>query len=847
MSNNDSKKASSKALSASPEKSAAPLKSTLGSKFVSSKFGKKTISKALEVLGKISGPPTEEKREKGMKVLAALGRLTAIESAREAQKHQGDVLPFPRVGSASITGKKLQTSMHQRRSKAKPLAKDAPNVLIILLDDAGFAQADTVGGPIHTPTLTRIADTGVKYNAFHTTAISSATRASLLTGRNHHAVGNGMVSELGTDWDGYTGTIPNTSATIAEVLQQYGYATAAFGKWHNTDPNDVNAMGPFDRWPTGMGFNHFYGFMGGESSQWEPNLYCGTTPVELPHDPTYHLTEDLAAKAVDWLRQRQAATPDRPFFMYWAPGAVHAPHHVFKEWSDKYKGQFDEGWDVYRDKVFKRQKELGFIPADAKLNPRHATLPAWDSLSEKEKAFQARLMEVYAGFLEHTDTQAGKLVDELERQGIRDNTLIFYVFSDNGASAEGLGGSINEMVTLNGMNVPAAKHMEVLEQMGGLDILGGPMVDNIYHAAWAQAGMTPFQGTKLVAGYFGGTRVPLAISWPKNIKADTKVRPQFHHVNDIAPTIYDAIGIRPPKTFNGFKQDKIDGISMAYTFNQADAAPRKKTQYFEVLGSRGVYHEGWMGSVFGPRLPWQPDPSVFKEWNASKDKWALYNINADYSQSTDLSEQNKSKTREMEKRFDAEAIANKVYPLGAGLWPFVKPEDRTQSPYKEFHYTTDTHRVPEFAAPNLRSVNSHATVDVDLPANAEGVLYSLGGVGGGVSLYIDQGVLTYEYNGLLLTRTKASTSQPLPVGRCKIEVTTTILEQGPGAPAKFTVAVNGVELASATTPYTAPLGFSASEALHVGADKGSPVSPVYAQRSPFAFNGTIHNIDFKYV
>ncbi len=828
-------------------KTAKAVGNKIASKVVNSKVGKKAISKAVEVASKVSGPPTPEKQKKALAVAGAIGKLSLQQSDATAKKRKGDILPFPPLPSASIAGKTLQTSMHQRRSTATPLRKDAPNVLIILLDDAGFAQADTVGGPIHTPTLTRIAQTGVQYNAFHTTAISSATRASLLTGRNHHAVGNGTIAELGTDWDGYTGVIPKSAATIPEVLQQYGYATACFGKWHNTSPTDVTSIGPFDRWPTGHGFDHFYGFMGGESSQYEPSLYSGTTAIELPHDPKYHLTEDLAAKAVDWLRQRQAVTPDRPFFMYWAPGAVHAPHHVFKEWSDKYKGQFDEGWDVYREKVFKRQKQLGFIPKDAKLNARHETLPAWDSLSPKEQKFQARLMEVYAGFLEHTDTQAGKLVDELERQGLRDNTLIFYVFSDNGASAEGINGSINEMVSLNGMDIPAATHMQVMEAMGGLDILGGPMVDNHYHAAWAQAGMTPFQATKLVAGYFGGTRVPLAISWPKNIKADKKVRPQFHHVNDIAPTIYDVIGIPTPKVFNGHTQDKIDGISMVYTFKHADAAPRKKTQYFEVLGSRGIYHDGWMASVFGPRVPWKPDPKSFMGWNAANDKWALYNIREDYSQSTDISSTNKAKTRSMEKRFDAEAIANHVYPLGAGLWPFVMPKDKVQSPYQEFHYRADTKRIPEFFAPNLRSASSHAVVDVDLPANAEGVLYSLGGTGGGVSLYIDKGVLTYEYNGLMLVRTKVSTTQKLPVGRCKIEVKTQILEAKPGSPATFTLTLNGKVAGSATAPYTAPLTFSATETFNVGADKGSPVSLDYFKRAPFAFNGTIHDIFVKYI
>ncbi len=765
----------------------------------------------------------------------------------DSQVELGDVLPLPQAPSASVAGKILAQSKHQRRVHPNPLPKDAPNVLIILLDDAGFAQADTVGGPIHTPTLSRIANTGVKYNAFHTTAISSATRASLLTGRNHHAVGSGTVAEVGTDWDGYTGEIPKTSATIAEVLQHYGYATAAFGKWHNTPNLDITPMGPFDRWPTGHGFDHFYGFLGGETSQYEPRLYRGTTPIEPPHDPKYHLTEDLAEQGVTWLRQRKALTPDRPFFMYWAPGAVHAPHHVFKEWSDKYKGKFDGGWDVYREQVFARQKELGFIPQDAKLNPRHESLPAWDSLGEEEKKFQARLMEVYAGFLEHTDTQAGKLVDELERQGIRDNTLIFYVFSDNGASAEGGAGSINEMVALNGMVIPAATHMQILQKYGGLDALGGPTVENHYHAAWAQAGMTPFQGTKLVAGFFGGTRVPLAISWPNKIKADAKVRGQFHHVNDIAPTIYDVIGIKPPKMVNGFEQDRIDGISMAYTFSQADAAPKKLTQYFEVFGSRGIYHEGWMASIFGPRVPWAPDPKALVAWQPENDKWKLYNIQKDYSQSEDLAEAQPAKLKELDQQWETEAVANKVYPLGAGFYPLLDPSAMNKLPYTEFHFDTTVNRIPEFTGPNLRSIHSLVTVDADLPANAEGVLYAVGNCAGGVSLFIDQGVVVYEYNGLMLARTQLRSTGPLPVGRCKIEVRTKPLAPQMGAPVELTLTVNGVQMAQANTPFSVPLNFSITGTVDVGVDLGSPIALEYASRAPFRFNGTIHDVHIAYV
>ncbi len=458
--------------------------------------------------------------------------------------------------------------------------------------------------------------------------------------------------------------IPKSAATLPEVLHHYGYRSAACGKWHNTPANQTTSMGPFDRWPTGHGFDAFYGFIAGETSQYEPRLYRNTTPIEPPQGQPYHLTEDMAQQAVGWLQQHQAYAPDKPFFMYWTPGAVHGPHHVFAEWADKYKGKFDGGWDAYRERVFARQKELGWIPADTRLNPRPAGLPAWDSLSPEEKKYQARLMEVYAGFLEHADTQAGKVVDELERLGLRDNTLIFDVFSDNGASAEGQQGSIDELPAQNGIPSQPAEHMKVLnEQFGGLAALGTKQLDSMYHAAWAQAGSAPFQGTKLMAGYFGGTRVPLAISWPKSIKPDAAVRGQFHHVNDVAPTIYQVLGIVPPKVVDGVRQDPIDGVSMAYTFADAKAAPQKHTQYFEFGGSRGIYHDGWMASVASPRLPWAQGFAGFVGWDPAKDTWALYKLDHDYAQAEDLAEREPAKLAAMKDLFEREAKENKVYPV----------------------------------------------------------------------------------------------------------------------------------------------------------------------------------------
>jgi arylsulfatase A-like enzyme len=490
--------------------------------------------------------------------------------------NDGSVLPFPPTPSASVAGETVQESTMKWRKEPERLKPGAPNVLIVLLDDVGFAQTDTFGGEIRTPTLTRLAQTGISYNAFHTTSICSPTRAALLTGRNHHRVGSGTIAERASDFDGYTGIIPKSSATIAEVLHHYGYKSAAFGKWHNKPANQTTTMGPFDRWPTGHGFDYFYGFLAGETSQWEPRLYENLNPVEPPHDKTYHLTADMAEKALAWLKRHQAFSPDKPFLMYWAPGAAHGPHHVAKEWADKYQGKFDDGWDAYRERVFKRQKELGWIPQNAKLTPRDQTMASWDSIPEAERPFQRRLMEIFAGFVEHTDAQVGKLVDGLEDLGLRENTLILYIWGDNGASAEGQKGSISELLAQNNIPNTIEQQLAALNQLGGLNVLGSPKTDNMYHAGWAWAGGTPFRSTKLVAAHFGGTRNPLVVSWPKGIKPDRTPRSQFHHVNDIVPTLFEIIGIKQPEEVNGFTQDPVDGVSLAYSFADAQAEGRKK-------------------------------------------------------------------------------------------------------------------------------------------------------------------------------------------------------------------------------------------------------------------------------
>lgn len=774
-------------------------------------------------------------------LVAALFPLTGV-----AQKS----LPFPPAPSASTAGPTIAQSAYKATKQVGHLPAGAPNVLIIMLDDVGPALPDTFGGPVHTPTLSRIANSGIVYNRFHNAAMCSPTRAALLTGRNHHRSGFGQIAELANNWDGYTGHWPATTASVAKVLGYYGYNTSAFGKWHNTPAEQTTAQGPYDRWPSGrlVGFDYFYGFLAGESSQWEPALVRNTTRIETPEKKNYHFTEDMADEAVGWLRRQTAIAPNQPFFMYWAPGASHGPHHIFKEWADKYRGKFDKGWDVMREEVFARQKALGWTPADAKLTARPASLAAWADIPESEKPFQRRLMEVFAGFTEHADTQAGRLIDELERLGIRDRTLVLYVWGDNGSSAEGQNGTISELLAQNGIATEIKDHLRALEGLGGMDALGSPRTDNMYHAGWAWAGSTPFQGTKLTAGHFGGTRTPLAISWPGKIQHDKTPRPQFHHVNDVVPTIYDVIGVQAPATVDGVAQQPMDGVSMKYSFANPKAPGRKKAQYFEVMADRGIYSaDGWYAAAWGPRTPWVPGlPKTIATWTPDNDPWVLYNLNEDFSQSTDLAAKHPQKLAELKQLFDREAKANRVYPVGGGLWSIVwSPQSAPQNPATEFNYTQDVIGVPEFAGPKVGARSNLVTVNVDLAADSSGVLYALGAFSGGVALWVDKGMLGYEYNLFEIERTRLASRDPLPTGKVKIEVETRIA--APRGAADVVIRVDGREVAKGRVPRTAALAFTANDAFDVGMDSYSPVSEAYYDRKPFRFNGRIDSVQIRYL
>jgi arylsulfatase len=669
----------------------------------------------------------------------------------------------------------------------------------------------------------------------------------LLTGRNHTRVGSGTIAERAVAFDGYTGVIPKEAATIAEVLRHYGYATSAFGKWHNTPATETTSIGPKDRWPTGYGFDHFYGFLAGETSQWEPRLVKNYDHIEPPHDATYHLTEDMVDQALAWLDDRQAYAPDKPFLMYWAPGAVHGPHHIFPDWADKYKGKFDDGWDAYRTRVHQRQLEMGIIPPGTKLTERDDTLDSWDSIPENQRAFQRRLMELYAGFTEHTDTQVGRLVDGLQNRGLKDNTLILYIWGDNGSSSEGQNGSISELLAQNNIPNTVEQQMAALERLGGLKALGSPTSDNMYHAGWAWAGSTPFKGTKLLASYFGGTRNPMVVSWPKKIKPSGEVRSQFHHVIDIAPTLYEILGIAPPEVVNGHQQMPIDGTSFAYTFNDGAAPPEKKVQFFDNNGSRAIYKDGWMACTFGPFIPWDTPASVPRvaKWDSAADEWELYNLAEDFSQANNLAATMPEKLDELKQEFMKLAEANQDFPIGAGNWLRLHPEDRIKTPYTSWTFTRNTRRMPEFTAPGLGRESNRVTIDVDVPDKANGVLYAVGGSSGGLTLYMKDGYLVYLYNMLIIEQYETRSAAPVKSGKHKIEVITSI--SGPGKSGTATLLVDGTEVGKAVLKRTVPAAFTASESFDVGADLGSTVSLEYIKQRPFEFEGAIGkvNVDLK--
>ena len=710
-----------------------------------------------------------------------------------------------------------------RKLTAPQAPKGAPNVLLIMLDDVGFGSFGNFGGPVDTPGLNKIAKNGLRYNQFHTTALCSPTRAALLTGRNHHTVHMGGITEIANSFPGYDSAIPPESATIAQVLRMSGYSTACFGKWHLTPSWEQSPAGPFDRWPTGMGFDRFYGIMGAESSQYEPPVYDQTTPI-APHigKPDYHLTEDLADQTISWMQRQKASSPDKPFFCYFSTPAVHAPHHVPREWIEKYKGKFDSGWDSLRNEIYERQLKLGVIPQGTALTKRPDQIPAWDDYPERYRPVAQRLMETFAGFLAHTDAQIARVINALDDLNIAENTLVVYITGDNGASAEGtIHGAWSAPSFQNG--VP--EDPEWL--LDHIDDFGTARCENHFNVGWAWALDSPFQWMKQVASHFGGTRNAIAISWPKKIKAAGELRTQFHHVIDIAPTIYEIAGIEAPEFVNGIKQMPIHGSSMTYSFESGSSPSTHKTQYFEILGNRAMYHEGWIASCFHGRLPWIRLQGF--EFDGPQEVWELYNVAEDFSQAVDLAKSEPKKLKELQDLFERHAKEFGIYPLRDPGSPrngdFAVPH--SLDGFNKIKYTSAHTRMPESSVINLKNCSYRINAEIKITNKSDsGVIACQGGNMAGWSLYLDEHTKpVFHYNLFGHEHFSFKSDTPLKSGHQSIEVLFAY-DGGFGAGGTVSLSVNGSEVSRGQITKTVPLVFSMSgETFDVGVDTGSPVGP----------------------
>ncbi len=719
----------------------------------------------------------------------------------------------------------------------------APNVLIVLIDDAGFGSSSAFGGPCQTPNAEMLASEGLKFNRFHTTALCSPTRQALLTGRNHHTVGMGAITEVATSAPGYSSILPNTCSPLARTLKLNGYATAQFGKCHEVPVWESSPAGPYDAWPTGGGgFEYFYGFIGGETHQWYPALYEGTAPVEPKKTPEegYHLMEDMTDKAINWIGQQKVLMPDKPFFVYFAPGATHAPHHVPQEWADKYKGKFDQGWDKLREETFARQKALGVIPPDSQLTARHKEIPAWEDMPEVLKPVLRRQMEVYAGFMEYADHHVGRLFEYLKSLNLLDDTLVYYIVGDNGGSGEGtLQGTYNEMINFNGAS--ALETPEFL--MAHLDKLGGPESYNHFAVGWAHAMNTPYQWTKQVASHWGGTRNGTIVHWPKGIQGKGELRTQFCHCIDIAPTILEVAGLPQPLSVNGVQQHPIEGVSMAYAFNDAKADEQHETQYFEMAGNRGIYHKGWT-AVTRHSTPWLLVGEKVPAFD--DDVWELYDTNKDWTQSNNLAAQMPEKLHELQRLWLIEAVRYNVLPLDdrkvermnsdiAGRPVLIKGKSQI--------LFGSMGRLSENSVINIKNKSHSVTAEIVVPATGavEGVIVAQGGNIGGWSLYAKGGKLKYCYNFLGIHYFYVESSDPLPVGQHQIRMEFAYAGGGLGKGGTATLFVDGKQVGQGPIAITAAMVFSCDDGCDVGVDNGSPVSQDYGARGN-EFTGSVRGV-----
>ncbi len=750
---------------------------------------------------------------------------------------EGPQLPKP---DPAFTGKisstyKDSTPSYPQPDKPPP---GSPNVLVILLDDVGFGMTSTFGGSIPTPNLDKLAAGGLKYNRFHTTALCSPTRAALLTGRNHHSVSTGVIIEMGTGYPGYTGIIPRSTALVSETLKDNGYATSMFGKWHNTPEPDISPAGPFDRWPTGLWFDYFYGFNQGETNQYYPTLYRNTVPVPQPKQPEqgYHFTEDMTDEAIAWTRNVRAANPDKPWFCYFSTGAVHAPHQVPKEWRDKYKGKFDHGWDQERERIHARQLEMGIIPPGTKLTPRPNEIPDWANQPADARKVYTRLMENYAAFMAHTDHHVGRLIDSLEASGELDNTLIFYIVGDNGASAEGgLEGTFSEISSLLGIQLGLQSTIDRLDE------IGGPKSEPHVPVGWAWAMDAPFQWTKQVASHFGGTRNALVVHWPRGIKAKSEQRSQFYHVIDVVPTILEACKIAEPREVNGITQKPIEGVSMLHSFDEADAKSKRTTQYFEMFCNRAIYHDGWVAcSHFG--TPWD---TASRTADIDKAPWELYNIEEDFSQANDLAAADPEKLKELQALFREEATKYDVLPLDPRFAERFDPKLRVGGePATSWTYYGNNVWLPEPIGPQLFPRGHTITAELNIPeAGAEGVVTCAGAFSAGWTLFVKDNKPSFRYQCFELADVEIPGTVELPKGKVKVKTQFTADPASKTGGGTLELFVDGKPAGQAKLPRT--LFRHGLEPFEVGRDSITPVDPAYKDQGTFEFTGAIDKVSFE--
>lgn len=736
------------------------------------------------------------------------------------------VLPIVEPKAQVITELDARNATAPERFKVNA-PEGAPNVVVVLIDDIGFGHSSAFGGPINMPTLERLAGQGVRYNRFHTTSLCSPTRMALLTGYNHHSNNAGAIMEVATAFPGNTGIRPQDITPMADVLRMNGYNTAAFGKYHETPPWEGSVVGPYNRWPTGSGFEKFYGFIGGETNQWHPMIYDGTTRVyPKVDDPGYHFTTDMTNQAIGWINTQKSLAPEKPFFVYFATGATHAPHHAPKEYIEKYKGKFSQGWDAVRQETLARQKALGIVPAETELAPKPEAIKDWEQLTPDEKRVFERQMEIFAGFAEHTDHEVGRLVAALEERGQLENTVFIYIVGDNGSSAEGgMIGMFNENTYFNGVQ-------ETLDlQLNKLEALGTEETYNHFAAGWAVAGNTPFTWTKQVASNFGGTRNGMVIHWPKGIQAKNEVRSQFHHVIDIAPTVFECVGVPAPRMVNGVEQRPMEGVSMAYTFNDAKAAGRRTTQYFEMIGNRGIYKDGWFAGTIH-KAPWEPKPRR----PLNEDVWELYNVDQDFSQAKNLAAENPQKLEELKQAFLDEAVKFKVLPIDdrsiERLDPAIAGRPDLMNGKTKLVLYPGAKGIPENAFINVKNTSLTITAEVEVNDKGTGVIVCQGGDFGGWSFYLNQGKPAYSYNWVGLETFTVEATKALPPGKHTLTFDFTY-DGGRGGGGNAVIAANGQTIAQGRIEKTNSNTFSIDESADVGTDENTPVVKVYKGRETF--------------